>query len=136
MDEAWRGRGIGDELVRRLLERLAAVETVFLRCGEDLVPYYERQGFGRRVKPEIWITRRRSSGRAACDPVVPGARPTRYSTRSKKTRKCPSGEIPVWKPPRPFALLTRTAIDSMGRRVSQKAPPDGVVGPLSRTAVV
>ena len=45
VDEAWRGRGIGDELVRRLLERLAGVETVFLRCGEDLVPYYERHGF-------------------------------------------------------------------------------------------
>ncbi len=45
VDEAERGRGIGDELVRQLLGRLEGVETVFLRCGEDLMPFYARHGF-------------------------------------------------------------------------------------------
>jgi predicted GNAT family N-acyltransferase len=47
VDQDRRGKGVGDELVRRLLDRLAGVEAVFLRCGEDLVPYYARHGFER-----------------------------------------------------------------------------------------
>jgi predicted GNAT family N-acyltransferase len=47
VDEAERGQGVGDELVRRLLERLAEVEAVSLRCDEALVPFYTRHGFRR-----------------------------------------------------------------------------------------
>ena len=47
VDESERGRGIGDGLVRRLLDDLSGVEVVLLRCGEELVPFYERHGFRR-----------------------------------------------------------------------------------------
>ena len=33
--------------MRRLIEELADVEEVFLRCGERVVPFYERHGFER-----------------------------------------------------------------------------------------
>ena len=41
------GQGIGSELMRRLLERLTeiGIEEIFLRCGKDVVPYYQRHGF-------------------------------------------------------------------------------------------
>jgi ribosomal protein S18 acetylase RimI-like enzyme len=41
---AWQGQGIGSELVRRLLERLAGRYSVDLVCDEDLLPFYERLG--------------------------------------------------------------------------------------------
>jgi len=41
---AYRGRGIGSELVRRLLERLRDRYMVDLVCDEGLVPFYERFG--------------------------------------------------------------------------------------------
>lgn len=44
---AYRGRGIGSELVRRLLERLRDRYMVDLVCDEDLVPFYERFGMAR-----------------------------------------------------------------------------------------
>jgi ribosomal protein S18 acetylase RimI-like enzyme len=44
---AYRGRGIGSELVRRLLERLRDRYMVDLVCDEDLVPFYERFGMVR-----------------------------------------------------------------------------------------
>ena len=47
VDESKRGTGIGSELMRRVVERLAEVEEVFLRCGEHVVPFYERHGFER-----------------------------------------------------------------------------------------
>ena len=47
VEESKRGTGIGSELMRRVVERLAAVEEVFLRCGEHVVPFYERHGFER-----------------------------------------------------------------------------------------
>ena len=42
-----RGTGIGSELMQRITERLAEVEEVFLRCGEHVVPFYERHRFER-----------------------------------------------------------------------------------------
>ena len=39
---AWRGRGVGGELVRRLLARLGDRYTIDLGCDEGLVPFYER----------------------------------------------------------------------------------------------
>ncbi len=47
VEESKRGTGIGSELMRRAIERLAEVEEVFLRCGEHVVPFYERHRFER-----------------------------------------------------------------------------------------
>jgi len=41
---AYRGRGIGAELVRRVLARLSSRYSIDLVCDPDLVPYYERLG--------------------------------------------------------------------------------------------
>ena len=45
VDQAYRGQGIGSEIMRRLLERLAHVEEIVLNCHDDLIPFYERLGF-------------------------------------------------------------------------------------------
>ena len=47
VEESKRGTGIGSELMRRVVERLAEIEEVFLRCGEHVVPFYERHSFER-----------------------------------------------------------------------------------------
>ena len=47
VEESKRGAGIGSELMRRVVERLAEVEEVFLRCGKHVVPFYERHRFER-----------------------------------------------------------------------------------------
>ncbi len=47
VEESKRGTGIGSELMQRITERLAGVEEVFLRCGEQVVPFYERHGYER-----------------------------------------------------------------------------------------
>ena len=44
---AYQGRGIGSELVRRLLARLGDRYSVDLVCDEDVVPFYERLGLQR-----------------------------------------------------------------------------------------
>jgi ribosomal protein S18 acetylase RimI-like enzyme len=43
----YRGHGIGRELVRRALDRLAGRYSIDLVCDEDLVPFYEPLGFSR-----------------------------------------------------------------------------------------
>lgn len=47
VEESRRGQGIGSELMKRLIERLREmeIEEVFLRCGGDVVPFYQRHGF-------------------------------------------------------------------------------------------
>ena len=45
VDEAWRGRGVGQGLIRRLLAELRGVEQVRLACGPELIPFYEALGF-------------------------------------------------------------------------------------------
>ena len=47
VEESKRGTGIGSELMQRLIERLAGVEEVFLRCGERVVSFYEQHRFER-----------------------------------------------------------------------------------------
>lgn len=42
---AWQGRGIGTELVRRILAELEPRYMVDLVCDEDLVPFYARLDF-------------------------------------------------------------------------------------------
>jgi GNAT superfamily N-acetyltransferase len=44
-----RGRGIGSELVRRLLAELEAFYAVDLMCDPELQPFYERLGMQRSV---------------------------------------------------------------------------------------
>jgi ribosomal protein S18 acetylase RimI-like enzyme len=41
---AYQGRGIGSELVRRLLERLEGLYAVDLLCDPDVQPFYARLG--------------------------------------------------------------------------------------------
>lgn len=45
VDNAYRGAGIGAEMVRRLLDRLAHVEYIMLTTGEDRRAFYQRLGF-------------------------------------------------------------------------------------------
>ena len=47
VEESKRGTGIGSELMRRVVDRLSEVEEVFLRCGQHVVPFYERHNFER-----------------------------------------------------------------------------------------
>jgi ribosomal protein S18 acetylase RimI-like enzyme len=42
---AWRGRGIGSELVRRLLVEIGQLYAVDAVCDPELVAFYERLGF-------------------------------------------------------------------------------------------
>ncbi len=53
---AWRGRGIGRELLRRLLARLADRYSVDLACDEELVPFYEALG-GTPGRAMLWRNR-------------------------------------------------------------------------------
>jgi GNAT superfamily N-acetyltransferase len=57
VDEAYRGQGIGGEITRRLLERLAHVEEIALNCEDHLIPFYERFGFERfpMTHMHIWM---------------------------------------------------------------------------------
>ena len=43
----YQGRGIGSELVRRMLAQLGDLYMVDLACDEELVPFYERLGLQR-----------------------------------------------------------------------------------------
>ncbi|SDN68513.1 Acetyltransferase (GNAT) domain-containing protein [Actinomyces ruminicola] len=43
----YQGRGIGAELVRRLLAQLDDMYAVDLCCDPEMLPYYERLGFAR-----------------------------------------------------------------------------------------
>lgn len=47
VDQAYRGRGIGLEMMRRLVDRLADVEEVSLGCEERMEGFYEKLGFER-----------------------------------------------------------------------------------------
>lgn len=42
---AHRGQGVGTELVRRLLDRLAGLYMIDVMCDDDVRPFYERLGF-------------------------------------------------------------------------------------------
>jgi GNAT superfamily N-acetyltransferase len=57
---AWRGRGIGRELMRRVLARLADRYAVDLVCDPELVPFYEALG-GTAGTAVMWRNRRGTS---------------------------------------------------------------------------
>lgn len=44
---AYRGNGIGSELVRRIVARFSHLYAIDLSCDPDLVPFYQRLGFSR-----------------------------------------------------------------------------------------
>ena len=44
MVPGYRGRGIGSELMRRMLTELNGLYMVDLTCDEDVRPFYERLG--------------------------------------------------------------------------------------------
>lgn len=46
---AYRGRGIGSELVRRMLEKLDDLYMVDVMCDAEVQPFYERLGMTRAV---------------------------------------------------------------------------------------
>ena len=66
----YRGRGIGSELVRRVLRRLEHLYMIDLVCDADVEPFYERLGMTKR-SGMILRNRARQSG----DDAPPGARP-------------------------------------------------------------
>ncbi|HIE28049.1 TPA: N-acetyltransferase [Candidatus Poribacteria bacterium] len=45
VDESYRGKGIGTEIMKHLLARLEQVEEIFLRTGKEMILFYERLGF-------------------------------------------------------------------------------------------
>jgi ribosomal protein S18 acetylase RimI-like enzyme len=55
---AYQGRGIGRELMRRMLERLAHLPNVDLLCDAELIPFYEQFG----MKPGSGMVLRRPMG--------------------------------------------------------------------------
>jgi ribosomal protein S18 acetylase RimI-like enzyme len=54
-------QGIGDQLVRRMLERLKTLYMVDLLCDVEIQPFYERQGL-LRASGMIWRNYDRQSG--------------------------------------------------------------------------
>jgi len=63
----YQGRGIGSELVRRLLSRLEHLYMVDLLCEADLQPFYERQG----MRPAVGMMARRYARQAGADYDLP-----------------------------------------------------------------
>lgn len=57
VDSTWRGQGIGDRIMRHLLEQLNAVEEIVLCCHDDLVSFYARYGFAAKSMPHLNIWR-------------------------------------------------------------------------------
>jgi ribosomal protein S18 acetylase RimI-like enzyme len=64
---AYQGRGIGSELVGRLLARLEDRYSVDLVCDDDVVPFYERLGLQRW---NAMLLRRRAAIAAANERLV------------------------------------------------------------------
>lgn len=57
VDESRRGKGIGAQLMKRLLERLTGIEEVVLLCEQNAVSFYGRYGF-KRPNCEVMSLRR------------------------------------------------------------------------------
>jgi GNAT superfamily N-acetyltransferase len=63
---AYQGRGIGSELVRRILERLADLYMIDVICDPDVQPFYERLGM-RRATGMMQRNYQYQSGRRATE---------------------------------------------------------------------
>ena len=44
----WQGKGIGTELMRRMIAKLETLYAIDLICDEDVQGFYERLGFTER----------------------------------------------------------------------------------------
>ena len=55
VDEQHRNKGIGREMMRLLMERLAEVEVVTLGCEDDVAGFYERLGFKPIPSQTMWL---------------------------------------------------------------------------------
>ncbi len=55
VDEAYRGQGVGGELVRQLLQRLIHVEEIALVCEDHNIAFYEKYGFERFTMTHMHI---------------------------------------------------------------------------------
>ncbi len=60
VDEGQRGSGIGTEMMRRLIERLVAVDQVFLLASDTSVAFYSKLGF--ELTRANCLVRRRPAG--------------------------------------------------------------------------
>jgi ribosomal protein S18 acetylase RimI-like enzyme len=60
VDERQRGSGIGTEMMRRLIERLVAVDQVFLLASDTSVAFYSKLGF--ELTRANCLVRRRPAG--------------------------------------------------------------------------
>ena len=45
VDAAYRGKGIGTELIQRIDSELENIDEVFLGCGDDVAAFYRRFGY-------------------------------------------------------------------------------------------
>ncbi len=56
VDDAHRGRGLGAELVSRMIDwqRNRGAAGLILNCGKDLVPFYEKRGFVRVSEQAVY----------------------------------------------------------------------------------
>jgi len=52
----FQGRGVGTELMRRLLDRLGAIPCVDLTCDPEIQPFYRRMG----MSPSVGMILRRT----------------------------------------------------------------------------
>ena len=53
VDQAYRGQGIGAQLIARISSQLDEVESVVLACDEAVVPFYRKQGFSLIHNPHM-----------------------------------------------------------------------------------
>ena len=63
---AYQGRGIGSQLVRRMLERLEQLYMIDLVCDPEVAPFYEKLGM-RRMPAMVVRNQERQSGAATTD---------------------------------------------------------------------
>lgn len=68
----YQGRGIGRNLVERMVERLREIYAIDLLCDDDVVPFYSRLGFQRAGG---MIRRNYENQAGAEDPVLVRDRP-------------------------------------------------------------
>ncbi|WP_103063419.1 GNAT family N-acetyltransferase [Actinomyces qiguomingii] len=65
----YQGRGVGTELVRRLLTQLGDMYAVDLCCDPEMLPYYERLGFARLAGAGLRNPRAITGGETARTPA-------------------------------------------------------------------
>ena len=102
----YRGRGIGTELMRRLLRELDHLYAVDVVCDPEVVPFYERLG----MEPANAMVVRRPEriARVAATQIAVGwaASSVDVGTVTQPSGDDPADAAPPWLEPRPSALPT------------------------------